>query len=201
MLGHCQSANQLYNNKKITKIKDLLVPQFMIPKTVQRISDIMTIGLWHFCLHVSSVSNPMLWARANLRSHLQLSAEWCEVRRALLRDSIRRRGETRAHPRFYQSAGYCRSCDLPRGSVVQFEPLQKPLLITTIGITSVVCLLVTWRLEKRQWKINFALGKNEICLLHRGWGMPRRWDESVISVGQKRRSATHDVVAMSRFFG
>ena len=39
--------------------------------TLQRISDIMTIGLWHFCLHVSSVSNAMLWARANLRPHLQ----------------------------------------------------------------------------------------------------------------------------------
>ena len=38
---------------------------------VQRISDILTIGLWHFCLHVSSVSNTMLWAKANLRPHLQ----------------------------------------------------------------------------------------------------------------------------------
>ena len=38
---------------------------------LQRISDIMTISLWHFCLHVSSVSSTMLWARANLRPHLQ----------------------------------------------------------------------------------------------------------------------------------
>ena len=37
----------------------------------------MTIGLWHFSLHVSSVSNAMLWARANLRPHLQCScSEW-----------------------------------------------------------------------------------------------------------------------------
>ena len=40
---------------------------------VQRISDILTISLWHFCLHVSSVSNAMLLARENLRPHLQVS--------------------------------------------------------------------------------------------------------------------------------
>ena len=40
-------------------------------RSIQRISDIMTIGLWHFCLHVSSVSNAMLWTRANLKPHLQ----------------------------------------------------------------------------------------------------------------------------------
>ena len=38
---------------------------------LQNISVIMNIGLWHFCLHVSSVSNTILWARANLRPHLQ----------------------------------------------------------------------------------------------------------------------------------
>ena len=54
MLRQCQSVVSRYGISEL-----------------QRISDIMTIGLWHFWLHVSSVSNAMLCARENLRPHLQ----------------------------------------------------------------------------------------------------------------------------------
>ena len=46
---------------------------------LQNILVIMTIGLWHFCLHVSSVSNTILWARANLGPHLQYNCILTQV--------------------------------------------------------------------------------------------------------------------------